>query len=256
MKNRFFILILLLVIGLTSLGMTFLRMPNDKIFDDYGRAEATPYNVSFYNNLGEIILTVSPLNDYYYQGLAKQHLISKLKDSRNRQVWQELRLNLESLFLNRKGIFWNSVALDPKNDFSVTYEIKSEKNQIGLTRLIKSPKKDFDSVGLAITFCPKCLVTDDKKRAYLNENLLDMEKISFLEKKNFTPVVVREGQFLPSDILKLTILNESGRVDMEIPVAANQQISFQDKWRILELKTPVKKGKEAVIKQTIYIPKI
>jgi len=236
--------------------MMFLRMPYDKIFDSYGRAEATPYNVSFYNNLEEIIFTVSPLNDYYYQGLAKQHLVNKLKDSRNKQILQELRLTLEGLFLDRKSLFWYAQTLDPNNDFLVTYEVKSENNKIGIRRVIKSPKKDFDSIGLAITFCPACLVTDDKKRAYLNENLLDMEKIAFLERKNFIPVVVREGQFLPSDISRLTVLNESGKADMEIPVITGQQISFQDKWRILELKTPVKKGREAVIKQTIYIPKI
>ncbi len=256
MKNKFLILLLIITVIFVSLGIIFIRMPSDKIFDNYGRAEATPYNVSFYNNLEEIIFTTSPLNDYYYQGLTKQHLVNKLKGSRNRQILQELRLTLDGLFFNKKEFFWNAEVVDLKNDFAVTYEIKSGNNKIEILRTIKSPRKEFDSIGLALTFCSKCMVTDDKKRAYLNENFIEMDKISFLKKKNFIPVVVREGQFLPSDISRLIVLNEAGRVDMEIPVAIGQQISVQDKWGILELKTPVKKGKEAVINQIIYIPKI
>lgn len=252
MKNRFLILLLIIFTTATSLAVAFLRMPKESVFDSFGKAESTPYNISFYNNYEEIIFTVSPLNDYYYRGSLKEHLVNKLGEDKRKNLWQEFLVSMKGLFLNRKELFWEV----SENDFTTSYDVLSKSNEITILRKVKSLEKDFDAIGQSITICPKCLITDDQKRAYLSDSDLDKGKIDILEKIKFIPVIVREEQFLPSDIKKISILNETGESMLDIPVLNNEQISFQDKWEILEFKTPISQGKEVLLKQVIYIPKI
>lgn len=248
MKNRFLILLLIVFISAVSLFVMFFRTPKKSAFSSFGKVESTPYNISFYNNYEEIIFTISPLNDYYYEGSLKGHLVNKLEKERKRNFWQEFLVTLKNLFLNKKELFWEA----SEADLNASYFVSSNLNEVEIERKITS-SKSFDAIGQSITICSRCLIVDDKKRAYLQDNDLNKEKIDILESLGNTPVIVREEQFLPSDIERIFILNEKGKTVLEIPVLKNEQISFQNKWGILEFKRTVSQGTEVDLKQLIYI---
>ena len=252
LSKNIFKLLLLLIIGLISLAVVFLKTPINSFYIAENKAETTGFMLSIYDKSANILFSVSPLNDYYYQGTTKDHLEDKLVNSNSGNLIQQAILNFQGLILNKKSLIWNTEGKNGNGKVLVNYAVNSAPGKIEIVRQIEFEKIKADSISESVTICRDCLITDDKKRAYFNGFSITQQKIDSALRLGFIPVALGENQSFPLDISKISILNANGKPQVEIPIL-NNIVFLQDKWNLLEIKSAVKKGSRIQLKQDIYI---
>ena len=230
----------LLTIGLLSLLSTFVRMPANQTIINGDAIKSSSFSLSFYGSAGDMLFSVSPLNDYYYVNNAKSHLEDKITSSDNGNFIQDIWLSLKTLILNKKELIWNVFGNGASSKSSVNYVVNQISGGVDIQRTINS-KINVRSVGQVIKFCADCLVTDNKNRAYFNADTVGQFDIDTATRLHLTPVVVGENQFLPQDITKVKIIDRENNLKMTIPVKQNQ-VFLQYQWRLLEFKANLVKG--------------
>lgn len=243
---------LLLTIGSLSVIFLLPKNPTNQIFVPQGEIDATRYGFNLRMSSGEQFFFGFPLNDFYYHGFSKNHLLDKVTESRGGNIWEELSKILKEVFLNEKSAKLTLKGSNHDGNGEIDYEIKYSGGKIEIEKKI-SLDKNFDAIGETITICPDCFVTDDKNRIYLNRGSLTQNLIDFATKMNLTPLVIGEDQFFPVATSKIIILNHDGKVKIQIPTYSNEQISLRGGWNLLEIRIPVRSAKSVKIRQIIYL---
>lgn len=249
-KNKFFLALVIFFIGIASLITVFLRMPPNRVFVNENQLITSTYGISLYDKLGNLIFSVSPLNDYFYLGKAREHIENKLTGSNNGNLLEKISVSISDLFLNRKSLIWDTKGKNSKGESGENFVIKVSKGFVEIDRRMYLSVQT-GLVGQSLTICPDCLVIDDKKRVYFNADLLTSEKLQNAQNLNLTVFIIGENQSLPL-ASKIFILKVNGQKQMEID-AKNYEVSFQEKWHLLEFKTKVKNSSNAFVNQKINV---
>ncbi len=240
-------------VGFLSIYLVFSRFPARNSFAENGRIEISSYGLAFYGSLGNVIFTVSPLDDYYYDFFHREHVFNKLTKSDNGNFIDQLLIDLKGLFLNKKELVWNSEGENSRGKTRVKYEVKHENRKIEITRKIKFNKSKFTNVGEVIKICAGCLVTDDKQRLFINGDLVNEDKLNLATDLKKVLFALGDNQSFPQDISKIVVLSKDGRALIEIPVVG-QEIFFEEEWGIVEFKTKFNLSEDATKStQVIYI---
>jgi hypothetical protein len=239
-------------IGLLSVGFCLLRSPINQVFVPQGEVNANGYGISLQEASGESFLLGSPLNDFYYRGFSKNHVLDGVVKNKNENLLEDFLTEAKELFLNKKGLGMIFEGENHEGSGIANYRVKYSDNKIEIERDI-ALDKNFDAVGLAVGICSGCFIADDQNRVYLNREFLSPDAINFATKMKLTLLIIGENQFFPSGASKIIILNKNGEVKMQIPTYPNEQISLQGNWNLLEFKIPIKSSKQAKFKQTIYL---
>ena len=250
-KTNIFKLITLLAIGLVSVWITLIRMPVNKSFAGGQKIEASSYGVSVYNGSGNLLFSLSPLNDYYYDGLAKEHLENKLAKSNNGDLLSQALTGFNNSVFGKNQLVWNTTGENSKGASAVNYSVEYAGGGIKITRTVSLQKITPTAVGQVLTICNDCMVTDDKNRAYFNGDTVNSYLINIALGANKVPTIIGENQSFPEGVNKLMIIGRDGKEKMSIPVGG-ESIYLQDKWHILELKTSTQKAKTETVSQIIY----
>jgi hypothetical protein len=239
-------LVALITISFISLVITFVRIPSNQIIINGDVIKSSSFGLSFYNNAGDILFSVSPLNDYFYINNTSDHLTDKIISSNNGNFVQNVLSSLKGIVFNREELVWNT----NNSEKSVNYVVNQINGGVEIKRTINS-KVVVQSIGQVIKFCSDCLVADDKNRAYFNADTVQQFDIDTAMRLNLTPVVIGENQFLPLDITKIKIIDRNNNAKIEIPVRGNQ-VFLQYKWRLLEFKANL--GKDgAFVSQEVLL---
>jgi hypothetical protein len=238
-------LVVLITISLFSLAISFARIPSNQVVINGNLVKSSSFGLSFYNNSGDILFSISPLNDYFYTNNASDHLEDKIIRTDNGNFLQNLWISLKGLILNRKELVWNTNS----NNNSANYVVKQINGGIMLQRTINS-NPDIATIGQVIKFCPDCLVVDDKNRVYFNADTIQQFDIDTAKRLNLVPVVVGENQFLASDVSIIKIVDRNNNLKVEIPVN-KAQVYMQYKWRLLEFRAKLVKGEKSVSQEVL-----
>jgi hypothetical protein len=83
-------LLALITISFISLVITFIRIPSNQVTINGGIIRSSSFGLSFYNNAGDILFSVSPLNDYFYTKNTSDHLADKITSSSNANFFQDI----------------------------------------------------------------------------------------------------------------------------------------------------------------------
>jgi len=252
LSKNVFKLLLLLIIGLGSLAVVFLKTPVNSFYAAGNKVETSGFAINIYDKSANVLFSVSPLNDYYYQGPIKDHLENKLVNSNSGNLIQQAILNFQALILNKKSLVWNTEGNNGGGKVIVNYTVNSFPGKVEIVRKIEFARIQADSISESITICRNCLVADDKKRAYFNGFSITQQKIDSALRLNLIPVALGENQSFPLDVSKILILNANGKIQIEIPISKTQ-VFLQDNWNLLEIKSAVKKDSKIQLKQDIYI---
>ncbi len=244
--------LIILAIGFISLLVTLVRMPVSSSFAGGQRIESSSYGLSVYQPSGSTLFTITPLNDYFYDGQAKEHLENKLLQSGNGNLFSEAVLDIENVVFNKDGLLWKTKGLNSKGGSSVSYSVESSNGGIKITRGINLQKVEPTAIGQVFTICSDCMVTDNTNRAYFNGDTVNSDLINIALKANKVPTIIGENQSFPAGITKIIIIGRDGKEKMSMPVAG-ETIYLQDKWHLLEFKTPVAKAKTENVSQVIYL---
>lgn len=238
-------LLALITISFISLVISFARIPSNQVVINGDSVKSSYFGLSFYDNAGDILFSVSPLNDYFYTNNASDHLEDKISKSDNGNFPQKLWISLKSLILNRKELVWNTNS----NNNGANYVVKQINGGVMLQRTFNS-NLDVTSIGQVIKFCPDCLVVDAKNRVYFNADTIQQFDIDTAKRLNLVPVVVGENQFLASDVSIIKIVDRNNNLKIEIPVN-KAQVYMQYKWRLLEFRAKLVKGEKSVSQEVL-----
>ncbi len=252
LSKNVFKLLLLLIIGLASLTIVFIKTPVKNFYSGNNKVEASSFSLSIYDKSANVLFSVSPLNDFYYQGLTRDHLEDKLVNSNTGNLIQQAILNFQALILNRNSLVWNTEGINGGGRVLVNYIVNSVPGKIEIVRQIEFSKTQADFISESFTICQDCLITDDKKRAYFNGFSITQQKIDSALRLGLIPVALGENQAFPLDVSRVLVLNANGKTQIEIPISKNS-VYLQDKWNLLEIKSAVRKGNKIQLKQDIYI---
>ncbi len=244
-------LIALIAIGLVSIGVTLIRMPVNKSFAGGQKIEVSSYGVSVYNGSENLLFSLSPLNDYYYDGQAKEHLENKLTLSNNGDLLSQALVSFNNSVLGKNELIWETFGENSKGESTVNYSVEYTNGGIKITRKVSLQTITPTAIGQVLTICNDCMVTDDKNRAYFNGDTVNSYLINIALKANKVPTIIGENQSFPEGVSKLIIIGRDGKEKMSIPVIG-ESIYLQDKWHLLELKTSTQKAKDETVSQMIY----
>jgi len=250
--QRILKVLILLTIGFLSIAFFLLKNPTNQISVSQGEINATKYGLSLQEVSGELFLFGFPLNDFYYHGFSKSHLLDKVSESKSGGPLEEFLIALKDIFLNEKDAKLVFKGNNREGSGEIDYTVKYSDNRMEIERKI-SLSKNFDAIGQSIVVCSGCFITDDRGRIYLNQGLLTQNIINFAAKMSLTPLVIGEDQFFPTGISKIIILDKEGKIKMQIPTYTNEQISLREEWNLLEFRIPVQSAKNVRIKQVIYL---
>lgn len=243
--------LLLLALGIASLAVIFLRTHTNNFFVKGDRVEASYYDLAVFDNSGDVLFSITPLNDYYYNYQVKDHLQDNLSYSDNGGIREEFWQSLSSLFLNTRRLIWNTNGTNSIGRVSASYTALPTSQGLQITRDITFEKNPA-GIGEAIKVCADCMVADDKNRAYFSGNGALKSSIELASRLNRTPLVLRAEQYFPSDATEILFIKPDGGVAMEIPVAG-AQIFWEQDWQLLVFKYPVRTNSKIEMKQEIDI---
>ena len=244
-------LLVLLAIGLLSLAIVYLRLPTSSIFIDGNKLEASKYAVALFDKSGSLIFSLSPQNDFFYDGNARFHIEDSLSRSTDGGVLRQLYGSLEGIIFNRNILNWNTLGSNSRGRSTEDYRFNYSSNNLEVTRTIALGSEAND-IGQVLTICSGCLVVDNKDRAYFNGDFVNQDNVNLASRLKFAPLIVGENQAFPSDISKIFIFDRFGNLKLEIPLS-NEEVFLQDRWHLLEIKAPVDRAKNATVKENIYI---
>jgi hypothetical protein len=226
-----------------------VRTPVNQVIINGDVVKSSPFDLTVYNNAGNMLFSVSPLNDFFYTNSVKDHLADKITGSSNSGFIQDLWVNLKSLVLDKKELIWNFVGNNVGGKKNINYVVNQINGGIEIQRTV-SPITGIKSLGQAIKFCADCLVTDDKNRAYFNADTVEQFDIDTATRLHLTPVIIGENQFLPQDITEIKIIDRENNPKIVIPIKQNL-VFLQYKWRLLEFKINLTRGKTSVSQEVL-----
>lgn len=242
------IVIIIFFIGLAAILSAVSVNQIDSFSETDYQIKFNPYGISFYSpDLSTEIVKISPLDDYYYSKDAKDHLLSPshiVKGAKDNNPFSNI---LRTLMLGRKSLVWKAESKEGK---VITYEILKESNSlVRFKRKIEKPNPDIQAIGQSLILCKECLITDQMKRVFFAPKEAGGDKFKLAQSFQLTPVLVTNN-ILPDNISKLIILDSNFNTKLVIFIRPSQQVFYDEKWNLVELKTPLK-SKTAEVIQTL-----
>lgn len=232
------IIIIIFFIGLAAiLSAVSINQINSFSETDY-QIKFNPFGISFYSpDLSTEIVKISPLDDFYYSKDTKDHLVSSSSFVGGAEDNNPLANILRTLMLGRKSLVWKAKS---KEGIIITYEILKESNSlVRFKRKMNKTNIDVSAIGQSLVLCKDCLITDQMKRAFFTPKEVSSDKFKLAQSFQLTPVIVTNN-ILPDSISKLIILDSNFNTRLVIFIRPSQQIFYDDRWNLVELKTPLK----------------
>lgn len=219
----------ILAIGLAGVGFNLTRNPIKSLHNKNFTAVISSHSIDLYtSNFSEPVMLISPQDDFYYNS-SRTHVLDKIS-FREASFLDEL----DTLMFNNK-LVWGIIGNSDKKRVKIVYEIvKEDENSVKIIRKIPL-KQSISSVGQSFKFCQNCLVKDNLNRIYMTNEFLTNDRIELAQDLKLTPVIIND--LLPFDISTLYIIDSQGKTKIELPIKDNQEVYYQEKWHMLELKT-------------------
>lgn len=183
-------------------------------------------------DLSTILFKVSPFDDYYYQGFTKTHITEISKFKKNTFPVDLFNFANKLFSPNRQILTVHSNNLD---NSKIKYQFFIDKtNTVQIKRTLEGINAEF--IGMSFIICDDCFIADQSKYIYLDQTLSSYNTNS-IKANQYTPVYLNQ-QLLPNFISKITVLNNKLDELFAIDIDGNQQIFYDKKYNIIEIKTP------------------
>lgn len=245
----------LIIIGLLIVYFHLVRMPIKYLLqNDYSVHLYNNYAIGFFkNDTNNPVFTISPLDDYYYYEDSKEHLFTDLTTFKNtRDYIQESFALIKAILIGNKKLVWNIHDKNKREGIKVNYTVVAKRGgYTQITRKLYNLNPKTYVIGQSIVICNNCMVADKQKRVYLQAELLSQEQIDAIQSLKLIPFVLSQNQSIPLTNSELIIINRKGVTEATIFKDPGQEIFFDEKYHLLELKTLVKNKKQIVVSQII-----
>ena len=243
-KTKTIILFAIFLLVLAAALKTQLDILPQKVINSTEfRVLSTPYSIDFFsNNTEEKLFKISPYDDYIYFGNRKDHVYNKPEYRMEKDYFSEI-LNF---LLQSKNLTWKLRT----ERTGMTYTVKASDNEVNILRNFKADTMPT-SIGQSIVFCFDCLVSDEYNKIYFNSDQLTKEKLFLAQKLKLIPLLISKDQFFPKGVYRIKIISRLGRPRFEIYVNDYQEIYYDEKYHLIELKTYIDKAKPAFVSQKI-----
>lgn len=225
---------LLLIMGLFAIVGGAIRSAYGMLPYSANNIKLNGYSVHF-NQQDQTteIFKISPYNDFYYTDLEKQHFYNPEDYVEGNDISYTFPFILRRLVSNQNNIIWIAKG---KDNSKVRYEVLKDGKTLTLVRDVSNYKPNIQAIGQAIEYCKGCIVTDQSKRVYFNEELINQRNIDFAQSLQLTPISIT-GNLLPSNISELTVLDINGNPKMDISINLGSQIFLDEKYNLIEVRT-------------------
>lgn len=250
--KKILLVTLIIFIGLSTIIVGFLRVQQERLEGQGFRVDFTKYSIAiFKDNTSEQILRISPQDDYYYQDSLKDHVINQAYVERKRNYTEEVIFLFGKIF-GVKTFRWSEEGDNKQWHAAVSYGITVTSDGIVIQRQFSNIPKNVYAIGQAVVFCNTCLVVDNFNRRYLNGDSVSTQDFTFSEKHNLSALVFDRHQSIIG-ISRLRILSAQGKTLAELPVYSDQEVFFDQKYHLLELKTIMPVKRTNVLSQKIIL---
>lgn len=251
MKKLILILVIILI-GLSTILLSYFRMSQERLVGQGYRVDFTKYSIAiFKDNTGEQVLRISPQDDYYYQGSLKDHIINKSEFQRKHNYLAESVLLVQKLF-GGKTYQWSAEGDNQIWHAVVSYDFSMTSDGVVIKRTLPKLPKTVYAIGQAVIFCDTCIVTDNLKRIYYNGDSVSTQDLSIGKKLVLTPFVLDRHQSIVG-ITKLHILDAQGKPLVTLPVYSDQEVYFDQKYHLVELKAIIPAKRTEIMTQTLQL---
>lgn len=242
----------IILIALFTILVSYFRMSQERLVGQGYRIDFTKYSIAiFKDNTGEQVLQVSPQDDYYYQGSLKDHIISQSEFQRRHNYLAESVLLFKKLF-GGKTYQWSAEGDNQIWHAVVSYELSMTSDGVVIKRTLPKLPKTIYAIGQAVVFCDTCIVTDNLKRIYYNGDSVSTKDLSVGKKLGLTPFVLDRHQSIVG-ITKLNILDAEGKPLATLPVYSDQEVYFDQKYHLVELKAIIPAKRTEAMSQKIQL---
>lgn len=231
--------LILVIIGLISfISVITINSLNSFSQKDY-QVKFNQFAAVFYSaDLSSEVFKISPLDDYVYTNTSKNHVIPESDFNKAKDITNSFWNKIQVLLFHQSRIIWQA---EGKNKVKVTYEMTEQPNSsVKITRKFSNLNPDTYAIGQSIVLCKDCFVTDQIKRVYFNSSDYSQERIRLADSYHLIPILLTDN-VLPNDVSRIIIIDTNFNLRFIIPTQPGQQIFYDQKWSLLELKTPVNK---------------
>lgn len=237
-----------MVIGLLSAYNGMVKTPTIKIPQEAYFTYTSSYSINFSRSDNEkmLVFRISPQDDYYYDGLYKDHFFSTGKFVQTKSIFDNVSFLLGDIIDRNNKLNWIVEENVGGENTRVSYTVKDKASgYVQISRKIKL-NSSIDAIGQSIVFCDTCFLTDSNKRIYFNANLSSKEKLNFAESLNLIPVFISTNQFLPYSP-ELKIIDNNTKVLLTVLVEKDQEVFWDEKYHLLEIKTYLVNNRREVL---------
>lgn len=238
-----------IVIGFAIILTSLSRFQSKISSQSFYQISVNRYSLSFSQSiLQKPVFKISPLDDYYYYGSTKDHIADSTTFTKIDDTNDKLEILLENMFFGDKRVKWTTLG---NNGIKISYLISDYRgDSVKITRRLSNLKDEVYAIGQSIVLCDDCILIDQFKRVYFNGGLLSEQKLNLAQSLGLTPVILTSG-ILPTDVSEISILDLSANPKIVIPIFPNQQILYDERWHLLELKTFINDKGKAELSQVV-----
>lgn len=250
-KQDIIIITSTIAIGLLVIVVTLSKYNLGKVSKTSFQARLNTYSLNVYSSDLNELFKISPFDDFYYKGYTKNHLVERNSYKREVRFSEKLQSLLPGFLKPNNIITW---SVSNKKDIYLTYQVTSDQNQILITRTFEKLEPSVYAVGQSFIICKDCYIVDQYKKVYLSQSQVNDDKIKKANSAQFTPVIISQN-LIPSNISKLIIFDSNFNPKYSISINSSQQVFYDEKWNLLELKTFINQERPTKVSQVITIIK-
>lgn len=227
----------LLGICITIILGTFVRVRLSSFNQESFKVNAGQYAIGIYTtDLSKLLARISPFDDYYYEGLTKNHIINSDNYLKTSTLTNNFANIASNLFLNKKQIRW---TVEGKDGLRIVYAVNEGDNgTVVITRTIRNIKPSPYALGQSLVICETCLLVDDKNRIFFSGDHITQEKLSLARNLKLNPTLIVE-QVIPGEVETLYVYDASYNKEFEIKVKEDQDIYYDEQWHLIEVEQPI-----------------
>ncbi len=216
--------------------------------NEHFQVKVGQYGLYFFkDNPDHQIFEISPLDDYYYEGQTKDHLLTGNTVRESKETTDNIFNIVQTLIFHHRKIKWTS---EGRSNTKIAYTVESQGNILNIQRKVLSADFTPEAIGQSLVICPSCLIVDDKNRIYFQEDYITPEKLNLAKNLNLTPVVTA-NVVLPSDINSISVYDQNFNLLFVLTVNPGENVTYDEQWHVLEVKIPINDLSATVQKITI-----
>lgn len=242
--SRIWKVTLISIIGFATFLGAVLQSPIDSFSQPVYQLKVTPSSILFLSSdLSEELLRISPLDDYIYEGSKRSLVATAETFGGATTITTPIQQFIDLFLLNQDRFKWGAYT---KSGLDIEYEVINQSGrEIFIKRKLKSISGKVDYIGSSYLICSTCLVTDQKKRYFINQEYIELGRIASSQSIGLTPTILAES-LLPRDTTTITILDSSYNPKMSIMLEPNTDAYYHQKWNIVELKNSGNLSKQRI----------